>query len=215
MANNCRCGILISSGLILDQPSIHKVNKPRKFDQASLLYLFDTSLDSVPLPEIGTMGLDCNSRYLILSVDPDVVLPGTGVQTVVLHWYQSNLTFSCNGEGDFILKPSDDVDSNTAPYVAPQPPAGSHHRYVFLLFNQSQSYEFPDCFQHIPPQTVDARGGFDIREFMTATELDPPVAINYFYGRRKPSHDKHPLPSSSATQTSFKSLDCQTTPTSL
>ncbi|OKO90561.1 hypothetical protein PENSUB_13278 [Penicillium subrubescens] len=108
---------------------------------------------------------------------PDVVLPGTGIQTIILHWYQSNFTFSCNGAGDSgVLKPGDDHggdkhDSNTAPYIPPQPPVGSHHRYVFLLFNQSQSYEFPDCFEHIPPQTKDARSGFDIREFMLVADV--------------------------------------------
>jgi hypothetical protein len=185
------------------------------------LCLFNTPLDTGPLPEIGTLGLGCSSRYLIVSLDPDVVLPGTGIQTVILHWYQSNFTFNCNGEGDSgVLKPGDNHDgdkhdSNTAPYIPPQPPVGSHHRYLFLLFNQSQSYEFPECFEHIPPQTKDARSGFDIREFMLAAELDPPIAINYFFGRHTPSHDEHTLPSSSVTQTSFKSLDCQIGPTSL
>ncbi|KAJ5453949.1 uncharacterized protein N7458_004905, partial [Penicillium daleae] len=124
--------------------------------------------DTGPRPEIGTVGLNCNSRYLILSLDLDVVLPGTRIQTVILHWYQSNLTFDCNGDGNHsVLKPGeDDSSSYTAPYIAPQPPPGTHHRYVFLLFNQSHTYEFPDCFENIPPATMEARSGFDIRKFM-------------------------------------------------
>lgn len=213
MASSCKCDILIRNGFILDQPSTCEVNSPSWFIAP---LPFDTSLDTGPLPEIGILGLDCNSRYLIVSLDPDVVLPGTGIQTVILHWYQSNLTFKCIGQGDSgVLKPGDNHDSNTAPYIPPQPPVGSHHRYLFLLFNQSRYYEFPACFEHIPPQTKDARSGFDIREFMLAAELDPPIAINYFFGQHTPSHEEHTLPSSSVTQTSFKSLDCHIGPTSL
>lgn len=164
------------------------------------------------------MGLGCNARYLIVSLDLDVVLPGTGTQTVILHWYQPNLTFDCNGkENPSLLEPDDDDDQSlhAAPYIAPQPPPGTHHRYVFLLFNQSQTYEFPQCFEYIPPQTMEARAGFDIRQFMLAAGLDQPIAINYFFGHRKPNRDEHPLPSSSVTQTSFKSVDCSVRPTSL
>lgn len=182
-----------------------------------MLCFTDTLSDTGPRPEIGTVGLNCNSRYLILSLDLDVVLPGTRIQTVILHWYQSNLTFDCNGDGNHsILKPGeDDGSSYTAPYIAPQPPPGTHHRYVFLLFNHWHTYEFPDCFEKIPPATMEARSGFDIRKFMLASGLDPPIAINYFFGRRKSRNEEHPLPSPSVTQISFKSLDCQPGPTSL
>lgn len=174
-------------------------------------------LDIGPNPELGTRGLDCNARYLIISLDLDVILPETSTQTVVLHWLQSNFTFTCNGKGNsHVLLPGDDDhlhSSYTAPYIAPQPPPGTHHRYVFLLFNQSEVYDFPQCFEYIPPKTMEARAGFDIRQFMDAAGLDPPVAINYFFGYRKPSHEEHPVPASSVTQTSFRSVDCRVLPT--
>jgi hypothetical protein len=182
-----------------------------------VLYLSNALSDTGPCPDIGTLGLDCNARYLILSLDLDVVFPGTGIQTVILHWYHSNFTFDCNESGNSkVLEPGkEDGSSHTAPYIAPQPPPGTNHRYVFLLFDQPQSYEFPECFAHIPPQTKDARSGFNVREFMLAAGLDPPAAINYFYGRRKPSHERQPMPSLSVTQTFFKSLDCQIAPTAV
>lgn len=212
MESSCKLDTPVKTGLNLDQPSTSKVSTG-----VSVLYLSDALSDTGPRPEIGTVGLDCNARYLILSLDLDVVFPGTGIQTVILHWYQSNFTFDCNESGNSkVLAPGkEDGSSHTAPYIAPQPPPGTNHRYVFLLFDQPQSYEFPECFAHIPPQTKDARSGFNVREFILAAGLDPPVAINYFYGRREPSHERQPMPSLSVTQTFFKSLDCQIDPTAV
>lgn len=163
----------------------------------------------------------CQKHYIMLSLDIDVVMPNTGTQTVVLHWYQPHLAFNCtNGNQDEDtsrrLIPDNNINSTTdylAPYIAPQPPPNSHHRYVFLLFAQPPDYRFPKCFSHIPPKTPDARAGFDLRQFMHAAGLGPPVAVNYFYGRNQASDHNSPPPSSSVTTTSFRSVTCTTVPT--
>ncbi|KAJ5404539.1 hypothetical protein N7509_004410 [Penicillium cosmopolitanum] len=173
------------------------------------------------IPEISSYGLCCQKHYIMLSLDIDVVMPNTGTQTVVLHWYQPHLAFNCtNGNQDEDtsrrLIPDNNINSTTdylAPYIAPQPPPNSHHRYVFLLFAQPPDYRFPKCFSHIPPKTPDARAGFDLRQFMHAAGLGPPVAVNYFYGRNQASDHNSPPPSSSVTTTSFRSVTCTTVPT--
>ena len=68
-----------------------------------------------------------------------------------------------------------------AEYIAPQPPPNTHHRYVYLAFEQHEQYTFPDCFAHIFPKTMDARAGFDLHQFVEVTGLQRPVAGNYFF----------------------------------
>jgi hypothetical protein len=170
------------------------------------------------MPEIGTHGLCCQNHYIMLSLDTDVIMPNTGTQTIVLHWYQPHLTFNCTDgnhheQTSSRLIPDNNLNHTTdypAPYIGPRPPPNTHHRYVFLLFAQPPNYEFPKCFSHIPPKTPEARTGFDLRQFMHAAALDPPVAINYFYGRNHASDHNCPPPSSSVTTTSFRSVTCTT-----
>lgn len=146
-----------------------------------------------------------------------MVLPATVIQTVILHWYQPNLVANCTPSLSFTpLVPDEGRHSfNVASYIGPQPPPGSHHRYVYLLFAQPPAYKFPECFSHIPPETMEARAGFDVREFMRAAALGPPIAVNYFFARNDKPDGNHPSPSSSATTTSFQSVFCDTSPTSL
>lgn len=147
-------------------------------------------------------------------IDLDGMLPGTAIQTVVLHWYQPNMVFNCTQKGhrDLLRPGINCTASHIAPYIPPQPPPCSHHRYVYLLFAQSPSYRFPECFSHIPPKTVDARAGFDMRQFMQVAALDPPIAVNYFVARNNATDDDR-SPSPSATTTSFRSVTCHTGPT--
>ncbi|PLN83102.1 citrate synthase [Aspergillus taichungensis] len=153
-----------------------------------------------PLPIISTYGLDPETKYLLLFVDLDVIYGS--LSTVVLHWYQPGM------EASPIAKPGPDryraprivlqppsppphhrgVLVNTtsgAEYIAPQPPQGqNHHRYVYLLFRQPTTYTFPECFAHIFPPALDARVGFDVRQFVRVAGLDAPVAASYFFVER-------------------------------
>ncbi|CAL5867125.1 uncharacterized protein PFLUO_LOCUS1337 [Penicillium psychrofluorescens] len=167
--------------------------------------------DTKTVPEIGHASLHCGTRYLILFLDLDVMIPGTAIQTVVLHWYQPDLILNCtetNSPGHLV--PSDGSGGPSSPiaeYIGPQPPLGSHHRYVYLLYVQPLKYRFPACFSHIPPENMAARAGFDVRQFMQAAGLDVPLAVTYFFGRNenpgRPSRTWQ-----SATTTSFQSVTC-------
>ncbi|KAJ5698837.1 hypothetical protein N7462_000842 [Penicillium macrosclerotiorum] len=173
--------------------------------------------DTVVMPEINGKNLPCHARYLLLFIDLDAMFPGTRNQTVVLHWYRPNLMFKCQGNDNYGFLHSDKngkiIDS--APYIAPQPPPLSRHRYVYLLFEQPTFYQFPQCFTHIFPATMEARAGFDIKEFMLAATLNPPLAINYFFGKNTTQDKEDPSPPPSATTTYFRSVICDTSPTSL
>ncbi|KAL9105547.1 MAG: hypothetical protein Q9227_009291 [Pyrenula ochraceoflavens] len=69
-----------------------------------------------------------------------------------------------------------------ADYIPPSPPAGNQpHRYVALVYSQPASFSVPAAFSSInPPSDNKARLGFDINAFMSAANLQPPVAGNYF-----------------------------------
>lgn len=142
------------------------------------------------------------------------MLPGTATQTVVLHWYQPDLMANCTDSvPSEPLVPVADGAPHLAPYIGPQPPRKSHHRYVYLLFRQPPTYQFPDCFAHIPPKNMDARAGFDIRMFMDAAALDTPVAVTYFFARNDDTEGNGPTSwsSTSATTTSFRAVTCDKT----
>ncbi|EAW14391.1 YbhB/YbcL family Raf kinase inhibitor-like protein [Aspergillus clavatus NRRL 1] len=135
---------------------------------------------TLQLPCIGTENLDITRTHLLLFIDLDVIW-GTR-STTVLHWYQPDMTVSrvcaCTDDGiDWLVN----ATSPGAEYIAPQPPPLTRHRYVYLLYEQDPEYVFPECFGHIFPQTMEARAGFDIRQFVHAAGLRPPVAGNFFF----------------------------------
>ena len=104
----------------------------------------------------------------------DTEVNHAGVATVMLHWYQPSLYVS--DMGGALSNRTDDG----AHYVGPQPPPGSSHIYVILLFKQPVDYVFPQCFSGIFPISVPTRAGFDIMQFMRVAGLDNPIAANYF-----------------------------------
>ncbi|KXG51977.1 Major facilitator superfamily domain, general substrate transporter [Penicillium griseofulvum] len=165
--------------------------------------------ETTMIPEISSTNLQCNQKYIILFIDLDVIIPGTAIQSVILHWYQPNLSMDCTKP----TPPSTIVPGKgherAASYIAPRAPPNTHHRYVYLLFTQPAAYQFPECFSHVLPETVNARAGFDIKEFVQAAGLDAPIAMNYFIGKHVPSDGENTMPYS-ATMTSFRSVDCPT-----
>ncbi|KAL4980981.1 citrate synthase-like protein [Aspergillus desertorum] len=136
--------------------------------------------DTHPLPQISTWGLNPNSTYLVLFVDLDVQYGE--MSTVILHWYQANMVIH---HAKPWLEPGEPgkgpYGKHPAEYIAPQPPPNTHHRYVYLAFEQHEQYTFPDCFGHIFPKTMEARAGFDLHQFVEVTGLQRPAAGNYFF----------------------------------
>ncbi|PYH93969.1 PEBP-like protein, partial [Aspergillus ellipticus CBS 707.79] len=149
--------------------------------------------DTHPLPHLSTHGLSHTATYLLLFLDLDVVYGRDS--TVILHWYQPDLltlTHNPNPNQHPLLLPTTPEDDNTyllptpsplqnASYIPPRPPSHTHHRYVYLLFDQPRTYTFPACFSHIFPPTPAARAGFDAAQFVAAAGLGPPVAGNWFF----------------------------------
>ncbi|OQE13289.1 hypothetical protein PENFLA_c051G02403 [Penicillium flavigenum] len=170
--------------------------------------------ETTMIPEISTMNLACNEKYIILFIDLDAIIPGTRIQSVILHWYQANLMVDCTKPSPpSILVPGKDHGDKHDPiasYIAPRAPPNTHHRYVYLLFAQPPTYQFPECFSHVFPETVSARAGFDMRKFVPAAGLDPPIAMNYFIGRHEPTEGETTTMPRGATTTSFRSVDCPT-----
>ncbi|KAE8363262.1 citrate synthase-like protein [Aspergillus caelatus] len=166
-----------------------------RYPDTSLIYPGDTILKSRTenLPIISARGLNPEVTYLLLFFDLDVIYDMNA--TVALHWYQPDMV--CAMQQGALM----DISNNTgilekidgdsgggvlvnlsvgAEYIAPRPPPFSHHRYVYLLFNQKTDYQFPMCYCHIFPQTAEARAGFDIQQFVDIARLEAPAAGNYF-----------------------------------
>ena len=175
---------------------------------------FNINPEASMIPEISSMNLGCNKKYITLFIDLDAILPGTHIQSVILHWYQPNLMMDCTKPTPpSTIVPGKDHGHKHDPvasYVAPRAPPNTHHRYVYLLFAQPPAYQFPECFAHVFPETVSARAGFDIRKFVQAAGLSPPIAMNYFIGRHEPAEGEMTTMPHSVTTTSFRSVNCPT-----
>jgi hypothetical protein len=141
--------------------------------------------------------------------------------TVILHWYQPNMRIrhrenfwlepagSHTTDAEWVMPPPGLVNSTSgAEYIAPQPPPHTHHRYVYLLYRQPRGYKFPDCFGHIFPKTVEARAGFDIRQFTDVAGLQFPVAGNYFYVDNSEPVTSTAHPRTSPVTTWLRSAPC-------
>ncbi|KAL4958351.1 phosphatidylethanolamine-binding protein [Aspergillus filifer] len=133
--------------------------------------------------------------------------------TVILHWYQPNMVIH-HRDSSWLKpgKPRDgELNKHSAEYIAPQPPPNTHHRYVYLAFEQHEGYTFPECFQHIFPKTMEARAGFDLRQFVAVTGLRHPVAGNYFFVINDEDKDvtrTSTTPRASPTTTWVRSAHC-------
>ncbi|KAL4874007.1 phosphatidylethanolamine-binding protein [Aspergillus spectabilis] len=173
--------------------------------------------DTHPLPRISGAGLNSSASYLLVFVDLDVFYEG--ISTVILHWYQPDMVVRQrerawlergphrkNGHGPNKHASSSRYTSG-AEYMFPRPPPNTHHRYVYLVFEQEEEYEFPGCFGHIFPKTFDARAGFDLRQFVAIAGLGRPVAGNYFVGE----NDETTVTGTLTTDTSITSRPGPTT----
>lgn len=180
-----------------------------RYVQLQFIYIHtQISLDTTEIPDLGAIGLHCNNRYIVFFIDLDAILPGTHVQSVILHWYQPNLAVECESTREPLLQIPGKHPEAAASYIPPRPPPNTHHRYVFLLFKQPPQYKFPDCFTHVFPESVSARSGFDIKTFIQAAKLDPPIAMNYFFGRHDPADGESTNSPLSATTTFFHYVNC-------
>ena len=148
------------------------------------------------MPFISPRNLECGQKYIVFFIDIDVILGGDA--TTVLHWYQPNMRADC--ENHALVNET----SDGAHYVGPHPPPGPRHRYVYYVFEQPESYAFPECFDYIFPGTVDARAGFDLGQFKEVAGLDTLVAANYLLV----GNPERATTTLVATTTSLRSAPC-------
>ncbi|KAL4885182.1 phosphatidylethanolamine-binding protein [Aspergillus karnatakaensis] len=150
-------------------------------------------------------------------VDLDVYYEG--ISTVILHWYQADMVVRKHQHAWLEKGPpkrtghghvsNGNGHASGAEYMYPRPPPNTHHRYVYLVFQQHDGYEFPGCFGHIFPKTFEARAGFDLRQFVAVSGLGYPVAGNYFVGK----NDETVTGTSTSTSTDTTSRPSLTTTT--
>jgi phosphatidylethanolamine-binding protein (PEBP) family uncharacterized protein len=147
-------------------------------------------------------------RFMVFMIDTDVFQ--NNIQTTVLHWFQPDLVMQGNPAAMAAASPNGVIPPNTpmtltvnatraitgeslpagpngqSAYFGPGPPPGPPHRYVQVLFAQPRNFSVPACFNNIVTQPgaqtdVQGRVGFDIAQFLRATNTNPrPIAGNYF-----------------------------------
>nr|ANF07283.1 phosphatidylethanolamine-binding protein-like protein [Paecilomyces fulvus] len=155
--------------------------------------------DTKCIPTLSTLGLSRIQTYIVFLIDIDVILEPNA--TTILHWYQPDL--KAQDLGSHLVN----TTNNGAAYLGPHPPAGNTHRYVFLLFQQPQGYTLPSCFSTIFPETVEARAGFNIDEFIEVAGLGDVVAANYV----NVTNPATPSTTLTATTTSLSTAPCPIT----
>lgn len=100
----------------------------------------------------------------------------------LLHWLQPNLVVGSGNNLTVDVTVRDASSAIGAPYITPAPPQGEGpHTYVVLLYEQPPRWSVPSNYSTInPPADVNARIGFQIADFESASGLGEPVGANYF-----------------------------------
>ncbi|EED15411.1 conserved hypothetical protein [Talaromyces stipitatus ATCC 10500] len=114
-------------------------------------------------------------KFMVFMIDIDVERNGT--KYPLLHWYQPDLILS-GRTGRLSIE--SDSNMPKAMYAGPAPPPGPAHRYVEVIFKQPERYELPADFEKFLENTIAARLGFDIEQFVKEAGLSEPVAGNWF-----------------------------------
>lgn len=111
-----------------------------------------------------------NTYYTVLLVDPDAPSHTAPRFRHWLHWLVVNVPNSCNvREGNTVM-----------PYAGPNPPVASGpHRYAFLVYAQ------PARITEKEAQVQEARGGFNLENFVKDFKLGDAVAANFFMCERR------------------------------
>ncbi|KAJ0172957.1 hypothetical protein K1T71_011133 [Dendrolimus kikuchii] len=108
--------------------------------------------------------------YTVLFVDPDALSRETAEYRSFLHWLVVNVPGTNIDAGEII-----------APFLKPQPPAGSGpHRYVFLIYEQPGCEKF-EGFSDFTDQTN--RRSFSVEDFTKKYKLGKPLAGNFYYAQ--------------------------------
>lgn len=126
---------------------------------------------------------DYTGQYLLFMLDPDASYPENPTNRWIIHYWQEGLTKSTSASdinntdiGGTLL-----VNSTAArvDFRRPRPPTNSSaHRYILYLFEQPSNFQIPQKYSGYGPMNSTR---FPFEEFLDDTDLDDPVAANYFY----------------------------------
>lgn len=114
--------------------------------------------------------VDLGDVFTLALVDPGAIGGVTGQQT--RHWLVNGVTIG--DDGALVIPPSEEA---ITPYGGPYPPdTDSAHRYVFLLYQQPESFA-PEGDLANPGQPIDQ---FNVHEYAGGSGLGAIVAGSYF-----------------------------------
>ncbi|EDV90700.1 phosphatidylethanolamine-binding protein homolog F40A3.3 [Drosophila grimshawi] len=109
-----------------------------------------------------------NALYAVILTDPDAPSRKEPKFREWHHWLVVNVPGTQVDKGDVL-----------SAFVGAGPPQGTGlHRYVFLVYKQSQKLSCNE--PHIPKTSGDKRGKFSTEKFVAKYKLGNPVAGNFF-----------------------------------
>lgn len=163
-------------------------------DQAQLNVTYDGAafalgdqldLDSVAQEPSVSFTTELIGNFTLVLVDPDAPSPSNPARRFILHWLLTDIPH----DGEEV---SEAISGNEiAPYMPPAPPEGAH-RYIFLLYQQTE----PLSVTLGDPALPATRTGFQPEDFAAQYGLGDPVAITFFFAQ--PESAPAPAPSNSA-----------------
>nr|XP_033321264.1 protein D2-like isoform X1 [Megalopta genalis] len=118
-------------------------------------------------PEIS-WDADANAYYTLCMTDPDAPSRKDPKFREWHHWLVGNIPGADVSKGEVLSE-----------YVGSGPPKGTGlHRYVFLLYKQSEKLKFDE--KRLTNRSGDNRGLFSIRKFAAKYKLGDPIAGNMY-----------------------------------
>ncbi|XP_054804938.1 protein FLOWERING LOCUS T-like isoform X1 [Prosopis cineraria] len=118
-------------------------------------------------PRVDVGGDDLRTFFTLIMVDPDAPNPSNPSMREYLHWLVTDIPATTG--------PS--FGREIVSYESPRPTVGIH-RYVFVLFRQSEGRQMVDAAEW-------RRQNFNTRDFAMLSNLGPPVAALFFNCQRQ------------------------------
>ena len=119
--------------------------------------------DSSKEPHVSITGTEDHAFYTLICTDPDAPDPANPTKAEFVHWIVTNIQKGDIKSGDKVLS-----------YVGPAPPTGVH-RYVFLLYKQSEKINF-----EAPEQRILFKVAAEAEKYY----LGDPEAVIYFTSKK-------------------------------
>ncbi|KAH7009155.1 phosphatidylethanolamine-binding protein [Macrophomina phaseolina] len=163
-------------------------NRPQFFINGGVFGVNATqSVPQLYLPVNFTTNGTTPATFIVLMVDPDAPSPQHPSVGEWLHWLQPGVRLSRSiepiegptGTALAILSASETGAEAIASYQEPSPPSLGPHRYIIMLFEQTDSdFKLPPSLSRYDGGA--ARDHFNSSEFRHAAGLNTPLAATFF-----------------------------------